>query len=392
MRAHILILFTTASVFALSSAAHSANVMPMPKQKPTRTFIETFKMSPIYGDEELPKNDLAVTRASSFTDSSAVSVDPIASSTLSAQPLAVEPLVYETITAVPTVTTQQPAYVLQPTATETLVYETVATPLQPATTVYTASTPLIPASTSFGNSTVISHAQDEPEQPSILHLSNDKLKLHELVLRPDITTAINYRGSERITTVLMGRAEDFFVDTPKNHQTISIRPKSSRSRSNLTVVTSKDIHHYNLTAVDESSNVKPVYGVVVESDSEAKRGKSKKKKKKGADVNLGELSDLNFSYTYRASDELRPLRLFDDGEHTYFQFPDHIATPAIFAVDENGKEQIVNHHVKGNYVVVESLGKQFTLRRGSVFTCIYNKAFPKAKYGSDAPTREGGAA
>ncbi len=363
MSARVLILFTTASVFTLSSAAHSADFMPMPKQKPTRTFTETFQMSPIYEEDELPLGDLAITRASSLTDTFAVPVDPVPASTHSVESLATEPLVYETVAA----------------------------PVEPATTVYATSTQVIPASANHENSTVISHAQDEPEQPSILHLSNDKLKLHELVLRPDITTAINYRGSERITTVLMGRAEDFFVDTPKNRQTISIRPKSSRSRSNLTVVTSKDIHHYNLTAVDETSNVKPVYGVIVKSDTEAKRGKSKKKKK-GADVNLGELSDLNFSYTYRASDELRPLRLFDDGEHTYFQFPDHVATPAIFAVDENGKEQIVNHHVKGNYVVVESLGKQFTLRRGSVFTCIYNKAFPKAKYGSDAPTREGGAA
>lgn len=222
----------------------------------------------------------------------------------------------------------------------------------------------------------VSHSQQSTTP--IISLANDRTQLHELALTPNVTTTINYEGSERITTVVMGKAEDFFVDTPKSRQTISIRPKSTRSKSNMTVVTNRDIYHFNLIASSNESAA--TYGVVI-NEIEGKE--------KEAGTSLTDLENLNFSYTFRASEELRPLRLFDDGKHTYFQFPDHIATPAIFAVNSSGKESIVNHHTRGKYVVVESLGRQFTLRHGNVFTCIYNKAFPKAKHGAEAPQREG---
>ncbi len=239
--------------------------------------------------------------------------------------------------------------------------------------IYTTS----PATTLEQPNYTVSHSQQQKTAP-IISLQNDKTQLHELFLTPNVTTTINYQGSERITTVVMGKAEDFFVDTPKSRQTISIRPKTSRSKSNMTVVTNRDIYHFNLAA--SSNEATATYGVVIKESEE---------KEEGSGTSLADLEDLNFSYTFRASEELRPLRLFDDGKHTFFQFPDHIATPAIFAVNAEGKESIVNHHTRGKYTVVESLGRQFTLRRGNVFTCIYNKAFPKARHGAEAPQREG---
>jgi len=217
-------------------------------------------------------------------------------------------------------------------------------------------------------------------QPAVLLLSNEKTALHKLVLRPDVTTALNFQGAERIRTVLMGQAEAFFVDTPKSRQTVSVRPKSPTSKSNMTVVTNHDIYHFDLRSVALGSAVQPVYGVVIEDRKEAQGSKQ---------GSLADIEALNFSYTFRGSDDLRPLRLFDDGKHTYFQFPDHIATPAIFTVGEDRTENIVNQHVRGNYLVVESLARQFTLRRGKTFICIYNKAYPKPRYGAGSPQREG---
>lgn len=216
-------------------------------------------------------------------------------------------------------------------------------------------------------------------QPAVLVLTNDKTALHRLVLRPDVTTALNFQGAERIRSVLMGQAEDFFVDTLKSHQTVSVRPKSASSTSNMTVVTNHDIYHFDLRSVARGSGIDPVYGVVIE---------DKKKSEGSKPGSLADVAALNFSYTFRGSDDLRPLRLFDDGKHTFFQFPDHIDTPAIFAVGEGGQESIVNQHVRGHYLVVESLARQFTLRRGETYTCIYNKAYPKPHYGSGAPPRE----
>jgi len=83
-------------------------------------------------------------------------------------------------------------------------------------------------------------------------------------------------------------------------------------------------------------------------------------------------NDLNLDYAYRGSDHLRPVRAFDDGEKTYFLWPEHMRTPAIFSVGQDGRESIVNYHVEGEYFVVHGTHQQFTFRDGDAYTCIYN--------------------
>ena len=86
-------------------------------------------------------------------------------------------------------------------------------------------------------------------------------------------------------------------------------------------------------------------------------------------------TDWNLEYSYAGNTTLVPVRTFDDGEFTYFQFPSKIDTPAIFLVDDDKGESLLNYHVSGKYVVVQRLGKQFILRDGEKATCIFNDNF-----------------
>jgi type IV secretion system protein VirB9 len=90
---------------------------------------------------------------------------------------------------------------------------------------------------------------------------------------------------------------------------------------------------------------------------------------------------MNFRYSWSGSPPTKPLRVFDNGEFTYFAFADGQSVPAIFSVDADGNEALVNHHVRGEYVVVERLGSQFSLRSGDFVTCIFNdlRPHPSAK-------------
>ena len=97
------------------------------------------------------------------------------------------------------------------------------------------------------------------------------------------------------------------------------------------------------------------------------------------------LDQLNFDYAYSGDTDLRPLRAFDDGKFTYFQFADIKRTPAIFSVDKDGNEALINYSHQGRYIVVESLARQFTFRDGDSHTCIFNQAFPHLNYDDLAP-------
>lgn len=86
-------------------------------------------------------------------------------------------------------------------------------------------------------------------------------------------------------------------------------------------------------------------------------------------------SHWNFNYSFAGHKQQVPVKIFDNGTFTYFEF-DHLTdTPAIFMVDADRNESLVNGVRQGKYVVVHRVAKQFTLRNGDVVTCIFNDAY-----------------
>jgi type IV secretion system protein VirB9 len=88
----------------------------------------------------------------------------------------------------------------------------------------------------------------------------------------------------------------------------------------------------------------------------------------------------NFSYTISGSDTVAPIRIFDDGEFTFFQFRDKNAdVPAFFLVDEQNNESLINYRTRGDYIVVERVGKRMTLRHGGDIVCVFNEGWGRLK-------------
>jgi type IV secretion system protein VirB9 len=85
-------------------------------------------------------------------------------------------------------------------------------------------------------------------------------------------------------------------------------------------------------------------------------------------------AQLNFDYSLAGkSDNIVPIKVYDDGNETYFQFAnDNLVIPSINSVDENGSELPLNYAIRDGYVTVQSISKQFTLRLAESLICIYN--------------------
>jgi type IV secretion system protein VirB9 len=85
-------------------------------------------------------------------------------------------------------------------------------------------------------------------------------------------------------------------------------------------------------------------------------------------------NELNFDYSLAGkSDNIVPLKVYDDGRETYFQFAnDNLVIPSINVVDPSGGEQQLTYIIRDNYVVVSTIGQQFTLRLAESLLCIYN--------------------
>jgi type IV secretion system protein VirB9 len=86
---------------------------------------------------------------------------------------------------------------------------------------------------------------------------------------------------------------------------------------------------------------------------------------------------LNFDYLLSGNNRIKPIRVFDDGKFTYIQFhPKSTTMPAVFLVEEDGLESLVNVRTVGKYLVVERLGSIFTLRYDKIYACIFNQRNP----------------
>jgi type IV secretion system protein VirB9 len=85
--------------------------------------------------------------------------------------------------------------------------------------------------------------------------------------------------------------------------------------------------------------------------------------------------DVNHAYRIEGAAENAPTRVFDDGQSTYFTFPPTAEYPAIFAVEANRSEAVVNSATREGYVVVDRLAGGFMLRHGAQVTRIVNDGY-----------------
>ena len=196
------------------------------------------------------------------------------------------------------------------------------------------------------------------------------------------STVIELSPKERIETISLGDTQSWQVMKPGKPNIMFIKPLEEDAATNMTVITDKRMYTFELTASQAYSHRSPdlTFRLKFHYADDATQELAYIGSVSQAHYNPLEgtdATDLNFDYSYSGSKRLRPVRAFDDGVFTYFQFEDFDVMPAVFAVDENGNERLVNFNVQGKYVVVSGLGSQFTLRDGNTATCIFNEAFPK---------------
>lgn len=190
---------------------------------------------------------------------------------------------------------------------------------------------------------------------------------------------IEFSKEEEILNVSVGDSIAWQVVPVGNK--LFIKPVEQDAMTNMTVVTNRGLYHFELHA-EETENIRDkdmifVLRFVYPEDQGA--GVSNY-------VNAADIPDLtdpevlrglNFNYSVAGPEIQAPIRVFDDGNFTYFQFRDQNSEiPAFFYVDPDGSEGILNFRTHGDYIVVERVAPVFTLRNGSFVLCVFNEAMP----------------
>ena len=80
----------------------------------------------------------------------------------------------------------------------------------------------------------------------------------------------------------------------------------------------------------------------------------------------------------KSSREIAPINAWDDNVFTYFKFPGNRDIPAIYIVNPDGSESVVNQTIKGkanNIIVMQKVSKEWVFRLGKSVLGVYNESY-----------------
>lgn len=214
--------------------------------------------------------------------------------------------------------------------------------------------------------------------------------VYQIIGHYGYSTVIEFADKERIQTISLGDTQAWQVMKPGQTNIMFIKPLEKDAATNMTVITDKRIYTFEVTANHAYSprSSALTFRLKFHYADEAAKELAFIGSVSSAHFNPLDnvsASDLNFDYSYAGSKRLRPMRAFDDGVFTYFQFEGFDVMPAVFGVDEHGNERLVNFNLQGQHLVVSGVGSQFTLRDGDTVTCIWNDAYPQIEPASYTP-------
>ena len=187
------------------------------------------------------------------------------------------------------------------------------------------------------------------------------------------STMIELQADEKIETLALGDSIAWKVEPNRKGDIIFVKPVEKNAQSNLNVVTDKRIYLFLLRSNDRppSGQIYAVRFRFPGDEADAKLLAAAKERAAYPNLKSLNIANANSDYGYKGSSANKPVAVFDDGTKTWFRFEGE--TPAIYIVDADRNEALVNFRTEGPYVVVDKVSLQWTLRNGKDSTCVFNR-------------------
>lgn len=200
--------------------------------------------------------------------------------------------------------------------------------------------------------------------PRIKQYTYAKDTVYRLDLAMKIMTAIEFAPGEAIDSVLMGDSESWQVTRLQSGNVLAVKPLIAGARTNMTVYTSQKTYTFELRAVPIPAGSSTLSYRIGFRYPERERAKVASRQ-----VEQARPRDPNY-YVAGTAAKFRLVAVYDDGHRTTFEFPRDAPRPAIFRVDEQGRESIINVREIETGAVVMGTSDRWTLRIGDEELCV----------------------
>lgn len=209
-----------------------------------------------------------------------------------------------------------------------------------------------------------------PGDERVRFVAYDANNVVPIAARMGVSTMIQFAEGEKVETVAAGDTASWSIVPTKRGDIVFVKPLKAGAATNLSLVTDKRVYMLSLRAGDAGRG--GMYAVKFRYPGE-ERNKAllAQAQELAAKPNLRRAAERGVfrNYYSRGSDAYRPSEAFDDGLKTFLKFSGDV--PSFFLVQPDGTETLLNYRREGEFVVIDKIASQITLRKGTEWTCIY---------------------
>lgn len=169
---------------------------------------------------------------------------------------------------------------------------------------------------------------------------------------PGFQLTVEFADDEKISSAAAGDASAWQISAPQNSNHLFVRPSPGAPTTNLTVMTDRHTYYFLLASIEKmtSQNALSVRFVYPQVAAEIVTSAVEMPQKSSG------------SYRVTGASQLRPSLIWDDGRKTYLDWPEDAELPAIFAVDVQGNETLVNGYVRQGTFVIDAVYSRLLFR------------------------------
>ena len=197
--------------------------------------------------------------------------------------------------------------------------------------------------------------------------------LYQVYTSPERVTVITLQPGEELVTVAAGDTVRWIVgDTSSGagddlRINVLVKPIRAGLKTNLVITTSRRTYLVELTSTEKAWMASVSWDYPRDRMLALQRQAQAAQTAAPLDTGLT-LENIRFRYAISGSNPpWKPLRVFDDTEKVYIQFPAGIAQgelPPLFVIGAQGDGQLVNYRFRTPYYVVDRLFGAAELRLG----------------------------
>lgn len=165
----------------------------------------------------------------------------------------------------------------------------------------------------------------------------------------------------------------------RNH--VILKPRAQQVLTNLVIYTNRRAYRFDYAVDDRVPDpavdpliyaIRFTYPMVEQEKQQAAREREAVEQRF---VAARALRSQNVNYWFCGSRAVKPSSAFDDGVHTYLTFGRRAELPAVFVLNEDGSESLLNFNLEQGQMVIHRVARRFIVRRGRLTGCIVNRSF-----------------